>query len=70
VTTKTKTTKWKTPKALIEVRRWKVVANNQIKDLPPEERMDAINRIADELLESHGYKKVKGQKGFRIVPAE
>jgi len=55
---------------LIEVRRWKVVANNQIKDLPPEERMDAINRIADELLESHGYKKVKGQKGFRIVPAE
>jgi hypothetical protein len=55
---------------LIEVRRWKVAANNQIKDLPPEERMDAINRIADELLESHGYKKVKGKKGFRIVRAE
>ncbi len=68
--TKKMTGKWKTPKALSEVREWKAALHDQIKDLPPEERMDAINRIADELLESHGYKKVKGQKGFRIVRAE
>ena len=65
-----KTGKWKTPKALIEVREWKKAANDQIKNLPPEARMERISQIADELLESHGYKKVEGKTGFRIVRAE
>ena len=63
----TKKTKWKTPKALIEVRKWKAAANDQIKDLPVGERIKAIEQIANQLLESHGYKKVKEKKGFRIV---